>query len=74
MASRRGIKNDEADRTQADRALEGWHRFGKGRHPTALNYGDCFSYGLAVATGRPVLCLGDDFPRTDAEVLPSRHR
>jgi ribonuclease VapC len=40
----------------------------------ALNFGDCFAYGLAVATGQPVLCLGDDFARTDADVLPSRHR
>lgn len=69
-----GIDVVDVDRTQADRALEGWRRFGKGRHPAALNYGDCFAYGLAVATGQPVLCVGDDFGRTDAEVLPARHR
>lgn len=56
------------DRTQADRAIEGWRRFGKGRHPAALNLGDCFTYGLAVATGYPVLCVGNDFRQTDAEV------
>ena len=69
-----GIDVVDVDRTQADRALEGWRRFGKGRHPSALNFGDCFAYALAVATGQPVPCPGDDFARTDAEVLPARHR
>lgn len=68
-----GIEVVDFDRTQADRALEGWRRFGKGRHPAGLNLGDCFAYGLAVATGHPVLCTGNDFARTDAEVLPPRH-
>ena len=49
-------------------ALEGWRRFGKGRHPAALNLGDCFSYGLARALGAPLLFKGDDFAATD---LPS---
>ena len=68
-----GIEVVEFDRTQADRALEGWRRFGKGRHPAGLNLGDCFAYGLGVATGCPVLCTGNDFARTDVEVLPPRH-
>lgn len=63
-----GIEVVAFDRTQADRALEGWRRFGKGRHRAALNLGDCLTYGLAVATGYPVLCIGNDFPQTDAEV------
>lgn len=67
-----GIEVVDFDRTQADRALEGWRRFGKGRHPAGLNLGDCFAYGLAVTTGHPVLCVGDDFARTDAEVRPAR--
>ena len=41
-----------------------WH-FGKGRHPAGLNFGDCFSYALAKATGEPLLFKGDDFSRTD---------
>ena len=49
-------------------ALEGWRRFGKGRHPAALNLGDCFSYGLARALEAPLLFKGDDFAATD---LPS---
>ena len=43
-------------------------RFGRGRHPAALNFGDCFSYALSVARGEPLLCVGDDFPQTDVEV------
>ena len=43
-------------------------RFGRGRHPAALNFGDCFSYALAVARGEPLLCVGDDFSQTDVEV------
>ena len=51
-------------------AREAFRRFGKGRHPAALNYGDCFSYALAVALGEPLLFVGDDFGRTDVEVAP----
>ena len=43
-------------------------RFGRGRHPAALNFGDCFSYALAVARGEPLLFVGDDFGKTDVEV------
>ncbi|MBL0156056.1 MAG: type II toxin-antitoxin system VapC family toxin [Bryobacterales bacterium] len=39
--------------------------FGKGRHPAGLNYGDCFAYALAKATGEPLLFKGQDFSRTD---------
>jgi len=46
-------------------ARDGWRRFGKGRHPAALNLGDCFSYALAKARGEPLLFKGDDFSRTD---------
>lgn len=43
-------------------------RFGRGRHAAALNFGDCFSYALAVARGEPLLFVGDDFAQTDVEV------
>lgn len=39
--------------------------FGKGRHPAGLNFGDCFSYALAKATGEPLLFKGGDFSKTD---------
>ena len=40
-------------------------RFGRGRHPAGLNFGDCFSYALAVARDEPLLFVGDDFSKTD---------
>lgn len=46
-------------------AREAFRRFGKGRHPAGLNFGDCFSYALAQALGEPLLFVGDDFSRTD---------
>lgn len=46
-------------------ALDGWRRFGKGRHPAALNFGDCFSYGLAISRDEPLLYVGNDFAQTD---------
>lgn len=39
--------------------------FGKGRHAAGLNYGDCFSYALAKATGEPLLFKGKEFSKTD---------
>jgi ribonuclease VapC len=49
----------------ADQARRAWRRYGKGRHPAGLNFGDCFSYALAAMTGEPLLFKGDDFARTD---------
>ncbi len=46
-------------------AMDAWLRFGKGRHPAALNFGDCLSYAMAVVAGAPLLCVGDDFRQTD---------
>lgn len=56
----------------ADRAMSGWRRYGKGRHPAGLNYGDCFTYALADRTGYPVLCTGDDFAATGLIVVRPR--
>ena len=53
------------DQHQLHWALEGWRRYGKGRHPAGLNLGDCFSYGLARALNAPLLFKGDDFAATD---------
>jgi len=50
---------------QARLARDAAARFGKGRHPAGLNFGDCFSYALAVAHDEPLLCTGDDFRQTD---------
>jgi ribonuclease VapC len=52
-------------------ARQAFHDFGKGRHPAALNFGDCFAYSLAKATGEPLLFKGDDFKKADIpSVLP----
>lgn len=53
------------DKDQAEAAITAWRRFGKGRHPANLNYGDCFSYALAMVTGELLLCTGNDFAQTD---------
>ena len=53
------------DAEQADAARRAWRRFGKGRHAAALNYGDCFSYALALTRGEPLLFKGEDFAKTD---------
>ena len=45
-----------------------WRRFGKGRHPAALNYGDCFSYALAKTLNVPLLFKGGDFAQTDVAI------
>lgn len=49
-------------------AVDAWQKFGKGRHPAALNFGDCLAYATARAAGEPLLCVGDDFARTDLEL------
>lgn len=54
-----------ADRLLVEGAFDGWRRFGKGRHPAGLNFGDCFSYALAMLRNEPLLFKGDDFSRTD---------
>ena len=48
-------------------ARRAWRRFGKGNHPAALNFGDCFAYALAESMGEPLLFKGEDFTRTDIE-------
>ena len=53
------------DQEQIDEARKAWRRFGRGRHPAALNYGDLFSYALSKYSGEPLLFKGDNFTRTD---------
>ena len=51
----------------ANAARHAWRRFGKGNHPAALNFGDCFAYALAKTAGEPLLFKGEDFAQTDIE-------
>jgi ribonuclease VapC len=46
-------------------AVDAWLRYGKGRHPAALNFADCLSYAVARLAGEPLLFLGEDFAQTD---------
>ncbi len=55
------------DTEQTDTARRAWRRYGKGRHAAALNYGDCFSYALALSRSEPLLFKGEDFAKTDVK-------
>ena len=67
---RAAIELVPVDAEQAHVARRALSRFGKGRHPAGLNYGDCFSYALASVIGEPLLYTGHDFSKTD--VAPAR--
>ena len=51
----------------ARRIAVAYARWGKGAHPAALNFGDCFSYEVAKENSCPLLFVGDDFAKTDLE-------
>ena len=59
------------DEEQAHLARDGFRKYGKGRHPAGLNYGDCFSYALARSRDEPLLFKGQDFSKTDVECHPA---
>jgi len=50
-------------------AIDAYLRFGKGRHPAALNFGDCMAYATAQLAELPLLCLGNDFVQTDLPLV-----
>ena len=62
---RAGIVIEPITIEHAHLARQAFLDFGKGRHPAGLNFGDCFAYALAKATGEPLLFKGNDFSRTD---------
>lgn len=53
------------DEAQAELARIAWRTYGRGRHPAALNFGDCFSYALAKHMNDTLLYKGNDFALTD---------
>ena len=55
------------NKEQVHFAIVAWQRYGKGRHPAGLNFGDCFAYALAKSRGEPLLFKGNDFSQTDIE-------
>ena len=54
---------------QAELARAAYRDFGKGRHKAGLNFGDCFAYALAKDLDESLLFKGNDFRRTDVEVV-----
>jgi ribonuclease VapC len=69
-----GMQIEPVTVEQAERALDAYQRFGKGRHSAGLNFGDCFAYALAKAMGQPLLFKGNDFSQTDIEIVPQSRR
>lgn len=65
FVDRAGIELVGVDVGQGKIARDAFSRFGKGRHPAALNFGDCFAYALARILAQPLLFNGDDFSKTD---------
>jgi ribonuclease VapC len=66
------IRTIPSDEAMADAAADAYRRFGKGRHPAGLNFGDCFSYALAIRAQAPLLYKGDDFAQTDVQSAAPR--
>ena len=83
-AGRRGVEGPNVARSILDAAdvvtvpvdeigteavLDAFLRFGKGRHPAGLNFGDCFAYATARHFDVPLLFIGRDFARTDLQLV-----
>lgn len=69
LLARAGVETVVVDAEQARLAREAYQRYGKGRHPAGLNFGDCFAYALAVARAESLLFKGTDFSQTDVAVV-----
>ncbi len=65
LLSKAQVKIEPVTFEQAEMARSAFRRYGKGRHPAALNFGDCFSYALAKVSEEPLLFKGNDFSKTD---------
>jgi ribonuclease VapC len=63
-----GIGIVAVDEELARGTVRGFERFGKGRHPAGLNFGDCFAYALARSLDAPLLFKGGNFAKTDVKV------
>lgn len=58
----------------ARQVAQAWRRWGKGVHPAALNFGDCFAYAVAKERGCGLLYVGKDFGQTDVEGVAPQPR
>lgn len=69
LVARADVEIVAVDAEQARIAREAFQRFGKERHPAALNFGDCFTYALSNARDEPLLFKGNDFSQTDVSMV-----
>jgi ribonuclease VapC len=65
LATGLGLEVVPVTQASARRIAEAYARWGKGKHPAGLNFGDCFAYSLATERACPLLYVGNDFSRTD---------
>jgi ribonuclease VapC len=61
------VRTVAVDEEQAEVARAAWRRYGRGRHPAGLNFGDLFAYALARTSAEQLLFKGDDFAMTDVQ-------
>lgn len=66
------VQVEPADAELVQTAFDAWQRFGKGRHPAGLNFGDCFAYALTSRRGDVLLFKGHDFSQTDIRRAPDQ--
>ena len=67
LLQRLGIDVVPVTPQHAEIARSAYRRYGKGRHPAGLNFGDCFAYALSKAMGESLLFVSEDFGRTDVQ-------
>lgn len=65
LLHRAGVQTVAVDDAQVQVARAAWRRYGKGRSPAGLNYGDLFAYALASTSGEELLFKGEDFSQAD---------
>ncbi len=64
LIQKASIEIVSVDQEQVSVARQAWRKYGKGRHPAVLNFGDCFAYALSRVSGEPLLAKGTDFDKT----------
>lgn len=69
MVRQLGLEIEPVTVVQVAIARYAYRAYGKGKHPAALNFGDCFAYALAKDTGEPLLFKGNDFSQTDITIV-----
>jgi len=67
LVTKLGLEIVAVGADEARLAADAYARWGKGMHPAALNYGDCFAYALAAEQNYPLLFIGNDFAQTDIQ-------